>query len=273
MRVHSAELTLPSTDVADAIASLRDWFEVVGDVTVAFSGGADSALLAKVATEICAERALVVTAVSPSLAGREEQDCAQLADEWNMNWQTVATSEMLDAAYRRNDVDRCGRCKTALMDALAPVQRGTVVLGVNTDDLNDHRPGQVVAADRGARFPFVELGIDKAMVRSMSRSLGLRTWDKPAAACLASRIPHGTPVSVSLLAKVERAEDALLRLGLGQLRVRDHGDIARIEVDPADMATVLAARAEVVEQLIAIGYRFVTLDLGGFRSGSLNPVP
>ena len=144
------------------------------------------------------------------------------------------------------------------------------MLGVNLDDLGDHRPGQRAAAEAGAAFPFVDAGFTKAMVREASRALGLRTWDKPAAACLASRVPYGTTVSVSVLSRVERAEAALRRLGLRELRVRHYDDTARLEVPLADLAAVVERRAEVVDAVRGAGYRYVTLDLEGLRSGNLN---
>jgi uncharacterized protein len=276
---HEASMTSPQSSPSassELLDALRGWFATVGDVVVAFSGGADSALVAAVAAEQLGDRALAVTAVSPSLAGREADDCALLAREWGLNWTTVTTDEMESAAYRANDADRCFHCKTALMDALAPVlaERSAVpVLGVNLDDLADHRPGQRAAIAAGARFPLVETGFTKASVREVSRLLSLRTWDKPAAACLASRIEHGRAVSVTLLARVDRAEDLLVGLGLGQLRVRHHGDTARIEVEPVDFARVIESREVVVDGLQRLGYRYVTLDLAGFRSGSMNPEP
>jgi uncharacterized protein len=244
----------------------------LGDVVVAFSGGADSAFLAHVAHEtLGAGHARAVTAVSPSLPAEELAACAELARAWGLSWSTVATDEMERAAYRRNDADRCFHCKSALMDALGPLAGGaTVVLGVNLDDLGDHRPGQRAATEAGARFPLVEAGFTKDDVRAWSRRLGLPTWDKPAAACLASRLPYGTAVSVGLLSRVERAEAALRTVGLRAVRVRHYGDTARIEVPLADLAAVLAARDEVVRGVRAAGYRYVTLDLEGLRSGNLN---
>lgn len=243
-------------------------------VVVAFSGGADSAFLAWVAHDtLGAERALAVTAVSPSLAPVEHDDCRALAAEWSLRWQPVATDEMANAAYRVNDGDRCFHCKDALMDALEPLvaaEDATVVLGVNLDDLGDHRPGQQAAAERGAAFPLVEAGFTKADVRATSRALGLRTWDKPAAACLASRLPYGTPVSTPVLKQVAQAEAALGALGFRALRVRHYDDTARLEVPLADLAAVLDRRAEVVDAVHAAGYRYVTLDLEGLRSGNLN---
>jgi len=241
---------------------------------VAFSGGADSSLLAKVAHDtLGADSVLCATALSPSLAGSEEDECRALAAEWGLRWVGMATDEMLDAAYRANSPDRCARCKTALMDALGPLavsERATVVLGVNVSDLGDHRPGQAAAAAAGAVFPLVEAGFAKDDIRHWSRVLGLRTWDKPAAACLASRLPYGTPVTLARLGAVERAESALRALGFGQLRVRHHGDVGRLEVEVSELGDVLARRAEVVEAVRVAGFRFVALDLEGFRSGSLN---
>jgi len=243
-------------------------------VVVAFSGGADSAFLARVAHDtLGADRVHVVTAVSPSLARDERDDDAALADEWGLRWSEVETHEMADAAYRVNDPDRCGRRKDALMDVLVPIaesETATVVLGVNVDDLADHRPGQTVAGQRGASFPMVEAGLTKADVRHHSREMGLRTADKPAAACLASRVPYGTEVTVAVLTAVDRAEAALRRLGFDELRVRHLDDTARIEVPIDRLSDVVARRAEVVAAVSGVGYAYVTLDLAGLRSGNLN---
>ena len=255
-------------ELADLEARLR----TMGRVVVAVSGGADSAFLGWVANRALGTAGcLAVTAVSPSLAAAERADCAALASEWGLRWLTVETDELDDERYVRNDGDRCGRCKTALMDALAPLAEGaTVVLGVNVDDLGDHRPGQHVAAARGAVFPLVEAGFTKADVRAWSRRLGLRTWDKPAAACLSSRVPYGTPVSVTVLSSVERAEAGVRALGFPALRVRHYGDTARLEVPLDELAAVIDRREGVVAAVRAAGYTYVTLDLEGLRSGNLN---
>jgi len=256
------------------LAALRDHLHELDRVVVAFSGGADSALLAWVAHDTLGpERAAAVTAVSPSLAGFEHKDCAALAREWDLRWIEVHTQEMADAAYQANDTDRCFHCKDALMDAVAPLAEAhaaTVVLGVNLDDLGDHRPGQRAASQRGAVFPLVDAGFTKDDVRALSRQLGLRTWDKPAAACLASRVPYGTAVTLTVLREVELAETALRALGFTELRVRHYGELARLEVPLADLDRVLATRVAVVEAVRAAGYRYVTLDLEGLRSGNLN---
>jgi uncharacterized protein len=257
-------------DLEDLRAELR----AIGPVVVAFSGGADSAFLAKLAHDTLGrDRVLCVTAISASLAAEEEQDCRALAAEWDLRWIGVETDELADPAYVANGPDRCARCKTSLMSALLPLARSesaTVVLGVNLDDLGDHRPGQQAAAMLGARFPLVAGRFTKADVRSWSKRLGLRTWDKPAAACLASRIPYGTPVSVGTLRSVGRAERALRSLGFDTVRVRHHGEVARVEVAVEDLAGVLARRDDVVAAVRSAGYTFVALDLEGFRSGSLN---
>ena len=246
----------------------------IGPVVVGFSGGADSALVAYVAHEVHGPTgALALTAVSPSLPAAELEGCASLADAWGLRWEQVVTAELDDPRYVANDGDRCYWCKTALLDVAEPraaVEGATVVLGVNVDDLGDHRPGQHAAAERGARFPLVEAGLTKARVRTLSRELGLATADKPAAACLSSRVPYGTPVTLGVLREIEVAEASLRALGFDQLRVRHHRDVARLEVPLDRLAEVVDRRDEVVAAVLAAGYRHVALDLEGLISGSLN---
>jgi uncharacterized protein len=242
-------------------------------LVVAFSGGADSALLAHVATEVLGpEAVLCVTAVSPSLAPDDLTETERLAQEWGLRYLGVNTHELENPAYQANDLDRCYYCKAELMSVLGPIaarEQAEVALGVNLDDLGDYRPGQAAAREAGAIFPLVEAALTKSEVRTLSRELGLRTWDKPANACLSSRLPQGTPVTLGLLSQVARAEAALRRLGFAELRVRHYGDACRIELSTDELPAALAAREEIVTALKAAGYRYVTLDLEGFRSGNL----
>lgn len=257
-----------------ALARLRATLRERGPLVVAFSGGADSAFLAWVAhDELGPEGATAITAVSPSLPHDELEDCRALAAAWGLTWSTVLTDEADDPAYRANDADRCYHCKEALAEAIGPiaaVSEATVALGVNVDDLGEHRPGQRAALEHGAVFPLVEAGFSKAMVRDASRQLGLRTADKPAAACLASRVPYGTAVTVGVLRGIEAAEASLRRLGFTTLRVRHYGDTARIEVPVTELGEVVARREAVATAVHDAGYRYATLDLDGFRSGNLN---
>jgi uncharacterized protein len=257
---------------------LRTELERIGPLVVAFSGGADSAFVAWVANDtLGTDQVRCVTAVSPSLAPEELADCRALAAEWGLDHTEVETGELADPSYVANDGSRCYHCKTSLMEALGPLAAGrtggrpaSVVLGVNLDDLGDHRPGQRAAAEGGALFPLVSAGFTKADVRAWSKILGLRTWDKPAAACLASRVPYGIPVTLGTLSSVADSESGLRKLGFRHLRVRHYGDTARIEVPLEDLAAVVARREEVSEAVHRAGYRYVTLDLDGLRSGNLN---
>jgi uncharacterized protein len=265
--------TLPVATDTPAVRLHRELI-AIGPVVVAFSGGVDSALLAHAALDALGPDAvLAVTAASPSLATGELERCRALATAWGLAWTSVVTDELADPRYVANDGDRCARCKEALMDALGPIaaERGaTIALGVNVDDLGDHRPGQDAARARGAAFPLVAAGMGKHAIRDEARRRGLDVWDRPANPCLSSRIPYGTPVTVPLLSRIDRAEAAVRALGFHDVRVRHHGDTARIEVPGPDVTRAGALAAELVASLEPLGYRYVTLDLAGLRSGNLN---
>jgi pyridinium-3,5-biscarboxylic acid mononucleotide sulfurtransferase len=244
-------------------------------VIVAYSGGVDSSFLAAAAHEALGPGSLAVTAVSPSLARRDLRAATALAEKRGWNHLVVGTHELRREAYARNEADRCYWCKTELFDVLAPIaeRRGAAVLvGTNADDLGDYRPGLLAAAERNARAPLAEVALSKADVRALSSGMGLPTHDKPASPCLSSRLAYGVRVTPERLRRVEKAEDLLLRLGFEEMRVRDHGDLARIEVAPHQVGRATELREIIARDLSELGWRYVTLDLMGFRSGSMNEV-
>ena len=242
---------------------------------VAYSGGADSAFLADVAHEALGDRMVAVTAGSASLAPDERVAAAALARARGWRHEEVETRELDRAGYRRNEPDRCYHCKTELfemLDALAGSRRATVLVGTNLDDADDFRPGQRAAREHGVRAPLLEAGLTKDEIRAASRARGLPTWDKPAQACLSSRIAYGVEVTADRLDRVGRAEAFVRSLGFRQLRVRDHGDLARVEVPPHEIDRLVAERERVSAVLKELGFTYVTIDLEGFRSGSMNAV-
>jgi uncharacterized protein len=257
------------------LAELRQILKDIPDPVVAFSGGVDSSLLAVVAREVRGDRARAVIADSPSLPRDELAAATLFAEHHDLPLRVIRTTELDDPRYRSNGSDRCAFCKEALLEAVISdpsLGAGTILLGVNLDDLTEHRPGQRAARDRGARFPLVEARLGKHEVRGLARQLGLETWDKPAAACLASRLAYGVPVSEEALRRIEMAEASLRTLGFaGDVRVRDQGaGLARIEVPADRLENVVAHRTAIVEAMHGAGFRYVTLDLEGFRSGSHN---
>lgn len=254
---------------------LRDLLKGLPAVVVAYSGGVDSGLLLKVAAEVLGERCLGLLAVSASLPETERQAALEFAEGIGAAVESVTTQETADEAYQANAPNRCWHCKdkvyAALLERAAQFQGGAVLVdGMNADDTLDVRPGRAAALKHGVRSPLHELGMTKAEVREVARLLGLSIWDKPAAACLASRIPYGTKVTDDLLKRVENAEAFVRSLGFEELRVRHHGDIARIEVPVREFERVVRQAGELSGGLKALGWLYVTLDLEGIRQGSMN---
>ena len=247
----------------------------LGRAVVAFSGGVDSALLAASAYEALGDRSLIVTAVSPSLARRERKAAADLARSFGWPHLEVETTELDRAEYARNDPDRCYWCKTELFEVLEPIarERGAAMLvGTNVDDLGEHRPGLRAAREQEVRAPLAEVGLTKREVRELSAMRGLPTSEKPASPCLASRFAYGVRVTADGLARIDEAEEVIRSFGFDVFRVRDHGDLARIEVPPERIEELVASRARIEAALKELGYVYVTVDLTGFRSGAMNEV-
>jgi uncharacterized protein len=259
---------------ASKLDSARAIVRDLSSVLVAYSGGVDSSLLLKLALDELGERAVAVLASSPAYPESEQEEARILARNLGARLVDVTTNEVELEAYKRNHPDRCFHCKEELFETLEPVRRDLgldhIAYGATADDADDHRPGHGSAVRRGIRFPLLEAGMGKPEIRAAARGLGLPNWNKASFACLSSRIPHGTEVTVGALRQIESAEAAIKGLGFKQVRVRHHGDVARIEVEPAEIARLVSEREQVVDAVRSAGYKFVSLDLEGYATGSLN---
>ncbi|MEC4985116.1 MAG: ATP-dependent sacrificial sulfur transferase LarE [Oscillatoria sp. PMC 1068.18] len=271
-------MNVETTLLAEKLTRLKKLFAEMEQALIAYSGGVDSTLVAKVAYDLLGDRAIAITAISPSLLPEELEDAKLQAAYIGINHEIVTTGEMDNPNYTSNPVNRCYFCKSELHDTLKPLaqERGYpyVIDGVNADDLQDYRPGIQAAKERGAISPLAEIGITKSEVRQLSQQLGLPWWEKPAQPCLSSRFPYGEEITVAKLQRVGRAEVYLRQLGWNNIRVRSEKDTARIELPPAQIADFVNSTD--LQNLVSVfqeyGFLFVTLDLEGYRSGKLNRV-
>jgi uncharacterized protein len=262
--------------ISEKIEILQKGLQDMKRVVVAFSGGVDSSLLLKIAHDMLGENAIAATAISASLPKTELQEAHEIANWIGASFIALDSQETQDPRYLANAPDRCYFCKTEVYGLLVKFANKNgfnhVLDGTNADDIGDHRPGRQAAREHGVRSPLLEAGLTKEEIREFARQVGLPNWDKPAAACLSSRIPYGMMITLEKLSQVEQAELYLHNLGFRQLRVRHHDQVARIEIDPKDFNLLLEQRDKITSEFRKIGFAFITLDINGFQSGSLNTV-